>query len=191
MLTTADLYSLETYSRIRPTWRKEAVAHKKQRQVALGDHITLSFEDEMTVKYQIQEMLRIEKTFEEEGIQDELNAYNPLIPDGTNLKASMFIEYGDPEVRKRELEKLVGVEHKVYMRVDGHNPVFAIADEDMERSTESKTSAVHFMRFEFTPQMIEDVRAGKKFIVGVDHDEYQSSVEVTGTLREQLTKDFS
>jgi hypothetical protein len=189
MLTTADLYSLETYSRIRPTWRKEAVAHKIQRQVALGDHITLTFEDEMTVKYQIQEMLRIEKTFEQEGIQDELNAYNPLIPDGTNLKASMFIEYG--EVRKRELEKLVGVEHRVYMRVDGHNPVFAIADEDMERSTENKTSAVHFMRFEFTPQMIEDIRAGNKFIVGVDHDEYQSSVEVTGTLREQLTKDFS
>jgi hypothetical protein len=191
MLTTADLYSLETYSRIRPTWRKEAVAHKKQRQVALGDHITLSFEDRVTVKYQIQEMLRIEKTFEQEGIQDELDAYNPLIPNGTNLKASMFIEYGDPEVRKRELEKLVGIEHKVYMRVDGHNPVFAIADEDMERSTESKTSAVHFMRFEFTPQMISNIKEGRKFILGVDHDKYQSSVEVTGTLRDQLTKDFS
>jgi hypothetical protein len=190
MLTVNDLYSLEQYSRLRPKFREEAIAHKKQRQVELGNHITLTFEDAKTVKYQIQEMLRIERTFEQEGIQDELDAYNPLIPTGTNLKATMFIEYGNPEERKVELQKLTGIEHKVYMQVDGHNPVFAIADEDMERSTEDKTSAVHFMRFEFTPKMIQDIKSGKKFIVGVDHDTYQTSVELKDTTKENLTKDF-
>jgi hypothetical protein len=191
MLQTSDLFSLEQYARIRTEFRKDVVAHKKQRQIALGDHITLSFEDDKTIKYQIQEMLRIEKTFEPEGIQDELDAYNPLIPNGTNLKATMLIEYGDPEIRKVELQKLVGVEHKVYMQVDGHNPVFAIADEDMERSTENKTSAVHFMRFEFTPKMISDIKSGKKFILGVDHEQYQSSVEIVGGTKQNLVKDFN
>jgi hypothetical protein len=191
MLQTSDLFSLEQYAHIRTEFRKEVVAHKKQRQVSLGDHITLFFEDEKTIKYQIQEMLRIERTFEAEGIQDELDAYNPLIPSGTNLKATMMIEYGDPEVRKVELQKLVGVEHKVYMQVDGHNPVFAIANEDMDRSTSEKTSAVHFMRFEFTPKIISDIKAGKKFIVGVDHDQYQSSVEIVGVTKENLVKDFN
>jgi len=190
MLQTSDLFSLEQYARIRTDFRKEVVAHKKQRQVALGDHITLFFEDKKTIKYQIQEMLRIEKTFEPEGIQDELDAYNPLIPSGTNLKATMMIEYGDPDIRKVELQKLVGVEHKVYMQVDGHNPVFAIADEDMERSTDNKTSAVHFMRFEFTSKMISDIKSGKKFIIGVDHDYYQRSVELTGPTKELLARDF-
>jgi hypothetical protein len=191
MLQTSDLFSLEQYARIRTEFRKDVVAHKKQRQIALGDHITLSFEDEKTIKYQIQEMLRIEKTFEPEGIQDELDAYNPLIPSGTNLKATMLIEYGDPDIRKVELQKLVGVEHKVYMQVDGHNPVFAIADEDMERSTENKTSAVHFMRFEFTPKMISDIKSSKKFILGVDHEQYQASVEIVGGTKENLVKDFN
>jgi hypothetical protein len=189
-MQSSDLFSLEQYARIRTEFRKEVVAHKKQRHVSLGDHISLFFEDEKTIKYQIQEMLRIERTFESEGIQDELDAYNPLIPSGTNLKATMMIEYGDPDIRKVELQKLVGVEHKVYMQVDGHNPVFAIADEDMDRSTDNKTSAVHFMRFEFTPKMISDIKSGKKLIVGVDHEQYQYSVEVVGGTKESLVKDF-
>lgn len=190
MLTANDLYNLETYDRIRPQFRKDVIAHRKQRQIALGDHITLSFEDELTIKYQIQEMLRIEKTFDQSGIQDELDAYNPLIPDGINLKATMFIEYGDPEVRKIQLAKLAGVEHNVYMRVDGFAPVFAIADEDMERSTSDKTSAVHFLRFEFNSDMIKAMKGGKKVIVGIDNEHYESSVEVEGMTKISLIKDF-
>ena len=190
MLTVNDLYNLETYDRIRPQFRKDVIAHRKQRQVALGDHITLSFEDELTIKYQIQEMLRIEKTFDQSGIQDELDAYNPLIPDGTNLKATMLIEYGDPEIRKIQLAKLVNVEHNVYMRVDGFKPVFAIADEDMERSTLDKTSAVHFMRFEFNKDMIKAMKSGKKVIVGIDNEHYEASVELQGITKISLIKDF-
>lgn len=190
MLTVNDLYNLETYDRIRPQFRKDVIAHRKQRQVALGDHITLSFEDELTIKYQIQEMLRIEKTFDQSGIQDELDAYNPLIPDGTNLKATMLIEYGDPEARKIQLAKLVNVEHNVYMRVDGFGPVFAIADEDMERSTSNKTSAVHFMRFEFNEGMIRAMKSGKKVIVGINNEHYEASVELQGMTKISLIKDF-
>ena len=149
-----SLLSLEAYAKSRKDFRAKVIAHKKNRTLSLGGHVTLIFEDELTVRYQIQEMLRIEKTFEEEGIQDELDAYNPLVPDGTNLKATMMIEYDDPAVRKRELARLIGIEDRTYVQVDGFDKVHAIADEDLERENEEKTSSVHFLRFEFTPAMI-------------------------------------
>ena len=189
-MNAADLFSLEEYSRIRPEFRKNAVAHKNTRKVHLGDHVTLFFEDKLTIQYQIQEMLRIEKTFEQEGIQDELDAYTPLIPSGKNLVATMMIEYGDPEVRKTQLSKLRGIEDRVYLQVQGHDPVFAIADADMERANDEKTSAVHFLEFKFTESMIGGIKAGGKVIVGVDHDYYEFSVPVEGKLKESLTKDF-
>ena len=191
MLTTNDLYSLEEYSRIRPEFKEKAIAHKKQRQAALGDHVTVFFEDGLTIQYQVQEMLRIEKTFEPEGIQDELDAYNPLIPTGRNLSATMMIEYGDPEVRKTQLSKLKGIEDRIYMQVQGHGPVFAIADADMERANDKKTSAVHFIEFRFTDSMIRNFKEGKKVIIGIDHDYYEVSVPVEGKLKEALVKDFS
>jgi hypothetical protein len=191
MLTAADLYSLEEYSRIRPEFRKKAVAHKKDRRIHLGDHVTLFFEDKVTVQYQIQEMLRIEKTFEQEGIQDELDAYNPLIPTGKNLLATMMIEYGDVEERKVQLSKLKGIEDRVYIQVQGHNPVFAKADQDMKRSTDDKTSAVHFLEFNFTESMIGGIKAGGKVIVGIDHDYYDISIPVEGKLKESITRDFA
>ena len=190
-MNAADLFSLEEYSRIRPEFRKKAVAHKKERMVHLGDHVTLFFEDKVTVQYQIQEMLRIEKTFEQEGIQDELDAYTPLIPTSKNLVATMMIEYGDPEVRKKELSRLRGIEKRVYVQVQGHDPVFALADQDMERENSEKTSAVHFVEFNFTPNMVQAIKEGKKVIAGIDHDYYEFSVSVEGKLRESLVKDFS
>lgn len=190
MLSATDLYSLEEYSRIRPQFKADVVSHKKQRQVALGDHITLTFEDRKTIQYQIQEMLRIERTFEAQGIQDELDAYAPLIPTGTNLKASMFIEYGDPEERKIELKKLAGIEHRVYIQVAGYDPVYALADEDLERGNDDKTSAVHFLTFDFTRSMIESIKSGKRVVLGVDHKYYESSIDIQGSLRESLEKDF-
>ncbi len=143
-----SLLTLEAYAKQRKDFRARVIAHKKNRTIRLGKHVTLIFEDELTIRYQIQEMLRIEKTFEEAGIQDELDAYNPLIPDGTNLKATMMIEYDDPVERKRELARLKGVEDNVYVQVDGHAKVYAIADEDLERENDEKTSSVHFLRFE-------------------------------------------
>ena len=176
-LTRSDLWSLEEYASRRQTFRAEVIAHKKLRNIALGPHATLYFEDRLTMRYQIQEMLRIEKTFDEEGIQDELDAYNPLIPDGTNLKCTQLIEFADPEERKVALGKLVGLEHKTYVQVFGHDKVFAIADEDLERSTEEKTSAVHFMRFELTDEMIATLKAGAALAVGVDHPNYQHHID--------------
>ena len=155
-----SLLTLEAYAKQRPEFRARVIAHKTHRTVRLGQHITLIFEDELTIRYQIQEMLRIEKTFEEAGIQDELDAYTPLIPDGTNLKATMMIEYEDPLVRKTELARLKGVESRVYVQVDGQPRVYAIADEDMERENEEKTSSVHFLRFEFEPTAIAAWKAG-------------------------------
>src|SRR5215468_8732487 len=146
-----SLLTLEAYSKQRKDFRARVIAHKKNRMVHLGEHVTLIFEDELTIRYQVQEMLRIEKTFEEEGIEDELQAYNPLIPDGANLKATMQIEFEDPTARARELVRLKAIEHHVYIQVQDHERVYAIADEDMERSNAQKTSAVHFLRFEFTP----------------------------------------
>lgn len=176
-LAPSSLMSLETYHKERPEFRKRALEHRKRRTVFIGPHVTLQFEDELTIRYQIQEMLRIEKTFDSEGIQDELDAYNPLIPDGGNFKATQLIEFTDPDERKVMLEKLVGLEHKTYIQVFGHERVYAIADEDMERSTASKTSAVHFMRFELTAPMIATLKAGAALGMGVDHPEYKYHLE--------------
>lgn len=176
-LAPSSLMSLETYHKERPEFRKRALEHRRRRTVFVGPHVTLQFEDELTIRYQIQEMLRIEKTFDSEGIQDELDAYNPLIPDGSNLKATQLIEFTDPEERKVMLEKLVALEHKTYIQVFGHERVYAIADEDMERSTENKTSAVHFMRFELTPEMIATLKGGAALGMGVDHPEYKHHLE--------------
>ena len=157
MLTAQDLYSLEQYSAHRPDYKRRAVEHRKRRQIRLGMNMTLHFEDRVTVQYQIQEMLLIERTFSPQGIQDELDAYNPLIPTGTNLKATLTIEYSDPQIRQQQLSRLRGVEDRVYVQVEGHDPVYAIADEDLDRSTDEKTAAVHFLRFEFTENMIKSL----------------------------------
>jgi hypothetical protein len=191
MLTHSDLHSLEDYSRIREDFKRMAVNHRKQRQVQVGRHMTLHFEDRVTVKYQIQEMLLIEKTFLSEGIQDELDAYNPLVPNGNNLKATLTIEYGNPTERAEMLEKLCRVEDKIYVKVEGHQPVYAIADEDMDRSNDVKTAAVHFLRFELTPEMIKDLRGlDNAFTVGVDHPAYNEYTRVNTLTKEMLVKDF-
>ena len=191
MLTATDLYSLEEYSRQRPDFRTRALAHRKARQVPVGDHVTLSFEDRLTIQYQIQEMLRIEKAFEADAIQDELDAYNPLIPTGRDLCATMMIEHGDAEVRRQELVRLAGIEHRVYLHVQGHEPLFAVADEDLERGDDTKTSAVHFLRWTVNDAVVASLEAGDKFIIGIDHGEYQASTEIAGTTRENLVGDFA
>jgi len=186
-----SLLTLEAYAKQRPEFRARVIAHKTHRTVRLGQHITLIFEDELTIRYQIQEMLRIEKTFEEAGIQDELDAYTPLIPDGTNLKATMMIEYEDPRVRKTELARLKGVESRVYVQVDGQPRVYAIADEDMQRENEEKTSSVHFLRFEFEPTAITAWKAGAAVAIGVDHPHYGVRLdEVAPQVQSSLARDF-
>ncbi|HUL63556.1 MAG TPA: DUF3501 family protein [Burkholderiaceae bacterium] len=186
-----SLLTLEAYAKQRPEFRARVLAHKKRRTVRLGGHITLIFEDELTIRYQIQEMLRIEKTFEESGIQDELDAYTPLIPDGANLKATMMIEYEDPLVRKSELAKLKGVEDRVYVQVDGQPRVYAIADEDMERENEEKTSSVHFLRFEFEPEVIAAWKSGAAVALGIDHPNYAVRLdEVAPQVQSALAGDF-
>jgi ribosomal protein S8E len=192
MLTHSDLHSLEEYSRIRPDFKKAALNHRKHRQVEIGRHMTVHFEDRVTVKYQIQEMLLIEKTFLAEGIQDELDAYNPLVPTGSNLKATLTIEYGDPVVRAEKLQELHHVEDRIYVKVEGHPAVYAIADEDMDRSNDTKTAAVHFLRFELTPEMIKDMRSlDNAFTVGVDHPAYNEYTRVNTLTKEMLVKDFN
>lgn len=187
-----SLWTLEAYAKQRPEFRARVIAHKKNRTVHLGNHVTLIFEDELTIRYQIQEMLRIEKTFEEGGIQDELDAYNPLIPDGTNLKATMMIEYADADERKRELAQLKGVESRVYVQVDGQPKVYAIADEDLERENEEKTSSVHFLRFEFTPPMIAAFKAGAAVAMGIDHPHTTLRIdEVAPAVQTALVRDFA
>ena len=187
-----SLWTLEHYARIRNQFRQEVIAHKRIRQVALGDHITLFFEDEKTIRYQIQEMLRIEKTFEETGIQDELDAYNPLIPDGRNFKCTMMIEYPNPEVRKTELAKLKGVEDRVWVQVEGREKVFAIADEDLERENEEKTSSVHFMRFELDEDMAGALKYGVGLAMGVDHPSYKVVVDpIAAETRASLVRDLA
>ena len=189
-LTRDDLYSLEQYADIRPEFRSKVLAHKKHRKVALGPNATLYFEDRLTMQYQVQEMLRAERIFEAAGIEDELGAYNPLIPDGSNWKATFMIEVPDPEERKQLLAKLVGVEDKVWVRVGEHPAVFAIADEDMERETEEKTSSVHFMRFELSAEMVEALRNGAGVSAGVDHPEFPRQVEFTPETVKSLTADL-
>jgi hypothetical protein len=186
-----SLLTLEAYAKQRNEFRARVIAHKKNRTVRLGEHVTLIFEDELTIRYQIQEMLRIEKTFEEAGIQDELDAYTPLIPDGSNLKSTMMIEYEDPLVRKTELAKLKGIEDRVYIQVDGQPRVYAIADEDLERENEEKTSSVHFLRFEFEPASIVAWKAGAAVAVGIDHPNYAVRLdEVAPQVQSSLARDF-
>ena len=187
-----SLLSLESYAKRRKDFRAKVIAHKKNRTLHVGSHVTLIFEDEMTIRYQIQEMLRIEKTFEEEGIQDELDAYTPLVPDGNNLKATMMIEYEDPEQRKQELAKLRGIEDRTYLQVDGFDEVYAIADEDLERENEEKTSSVHFLRFEFAPPMIAALKQGAALAVGIDHSACTLRIdEVAPNVQSALVKDFA
>lgn len=176
-LSRDDLMSLEVYSEQREPLRAKVIAHKRARRIALGEHANLYFEDEFTLRYQIQEMLRVERIFEAAGIQQELDAYNPLIPDGSNWKATFMIEYPDSELRKVALAGLVGVEHTVWVRVGRHPQVYAVADEDLARSTEAKTSAVHFMRFELTPDMVADAKAGSPIAMGCDHDNLRVIVD--------------
>jgi hypothetical protein len=175
-ITRESLLSLEAYARARPEFRARVLAHKRPRSVHLGDHLMLLFEDELTIRYQIQEMLRIEKTFEESGIRDELDAYNPLVPDGRNWKATMMIEYEDVEERRRALASLKGIEDRVWVQVEGSPRVFAIADEDLERENEEKTSSVHFLRFELAPAMISALKAGAALAIGVDHPHYTAAL---------------
>ena len=186
-----SLLTLEAYAKARPQMRAQAMAHKRARTVHLGEHVTLLFEDETTIRYQVQEMLRIEKTFEEAGIQDELDAYNPLIPDGSNLKATMLIEYEDENARREALARLRGIEHRVFVRVADFEPVFAIADEDLDRETEQKTSSVHFLRFELSPAMIAGFKGDANVALGVDHPEYKAEIaSLPAPLREALKADF-
>ena len=191
-ITRDSLIPLEAYAKTRKSFREQVIAHKKARTVHLGEHVTLLFEDELTIRYQIQEMLRIEKTFEEEGIQDELQVYNPLVPDGRNWKATLLVEYEDVEERKRALERLKGIEDRVWVQVDGFARVYAIADEDLERENETKTSSVHFARFELTPEMIAALKGGAALSMGVDHPAYSFSLSpVPEPTRLALLRDLS
>ncbi len=176
-ITRETLMTLEAYARERPAFRARVMAHKKNRMVQLGANVTLLFEDELTIRYQVQEMLRAERIFEEEGIQDELDAYNPLVPDGSNWKATMLIEYPDAEERRVMLGKLIGIEDCVWIQVQGHAKVRAIADEDLERETEQKTSSVHFLRFELERAMVSALKKGASLAAGIDHPEYATTVQ--------------
>jgi len=186
-----SLLSLETYARERNAFRARVIEHKKRRTVALGDHVTLIFEDELTIRYQVQEMLRIERIFEDAGIQEELEAYNPLVPDGSNLKATMMIEYPDADERKRALAQLKGIEDRVWVQVGDYARVFAIADEDLERENEEKTSAVHFLRFEFDGAARAALVAGAGLAVGVDHPQYQARAALAPAVRDALAADLA
>ena len=186
-----SLLSLEAYARERKAYRSRVIAHKKLRTVHAGEHVTLIFEDEQTIRYQVQEMLRIERIFEEAGILGELEAYNPLIPDGSNWKATMLIEYPDAEERHRRLAELKGIEDRTWVQVANRARVFAIADEDLERENEEKTSAVHFVRFELDPAMRAALKGGAGLTVGVDHPNYRASVEVGAEVRASLVADLA
>ncbi len=189
-LTREDLMSLEQYAVHRPEFRKAVMQHKKPRIVQIGPHVTLHFEDRLIVQYQIQEMLRVERIFEPHGIQEELDAYNPLIPDGKNWKATMMVEFPDPEVRRVELAKLIGIEDRTWVRVGAHEKVYAVADEDLDRENDTKTSSVHFLRFELTDEMVRDARAGAAIHVGIDHENYRAKVELQPASRESLVHDL-
>lgn len=189
-LSRSDLYSLEEYAEVRPQFRQKIIEHKKNRRVIIGDHAALYFEDKLTMQYQIQEMLRIEKIFEAKGIQDELDVYNPLIPDGSNLKATFMIEYDDVEERKVALARLKGIEMVLWLQVDGFDKVYAIANEDLERENDEKTAAVHFVRFELSTDMISALRQGKGFVAGISHPQYDYAVKIEGGVRESLMSDF-
>jgi hypothetical protein len=191
MITRESLLSLEAYARQRGEFRTRVIEHKKKRTLHLGGHVTLLFEDELTIRYQVQEMLRIERIFEDDGIQGELDAYNPLVPDGANWKATMLIEYPDAEERRGMLARLKGIERRTWVQVAGCERVYAIADEDLERENDEKTSSVHFLRFELSAAMRERLRAGAGVSAGVDHPEYRASVEALPEVRAALAADLA
>jgi hypothetical protein len=183
--------TLEAYAKARKDFRARVIAHKKTRTLQLGEHVTLIFEDELTIRYQVQEMLRVERIFEEEGIRGELDAYNPLIPDGRNFKATMMIEYEDENERRAALARLKGIEDRAWVRVEGCAPVYAIADEDLERETEEKTSSVHFLRFELTGEMVEALKYGMSLAVGIDHPHYTAKIDpLPSAVRSALLADL-
>jgi hypothetical protein len=189
-ITTDNLMSLEAYTKWRKIHKPEIIAHRKLRSVQLGDHVNLQFESETTVRYQIQEMLRIEKIFEEEAIQEEIEAYAPLVPDGSNWKATMMLEYIDVNERKRELARLIGIEDRMFVEVEGHSRVYAIADEDLDRENDEKTSAVHFVRFEFSPLMSAAIKAGASVKLGCDHTNYPSHIIIAADTLASLAGDI-
>ncbi len=189
-LTHADLYSLEEYARIRPEFRARVMEHKKHRRVSIGEHAALYFEDSLIMQYQVQEMLRIERIFEQQGIQDELDVYNPLIPDGMNWKATFMLEYQDVEQRRQALARLLGVEKALWVQVEGFPRVHPIANEDMDRETEDKTSSVHFVRFELTQAMVDAAKQGAQINAGIDHPAYQEETVIEPAVRESLVGDL-
>ena len=191
-LSREDLFSLEKYSELRPGFRAEVMQHKKNRVLPVGPNVTLHFEDRKTMQYQVQEMLRAEKIFDAAGIQEELDAYNPLIPDGSNWKATMMVEFPDIEERKLALSRLIGIEDRTYVQVDGFDRVYPVADEDLERDTEDKTSSVHFLRFELTSDKSGAVKGGAAIAVGVDHENYIHRVDaVPQPVRDSLAEDLT
>jgi hypothetical protein len=190
-LRAEDLYSLEQYARARPEFRARVMAHKKHRQVAIGPNATITFEDRTTVQYQVQEMLRIERIFEPEGIADELETYNALIPDGRNWKATLMLEYADPDERRVALARLKGLQDRIWVSVAGFDAVYAIANEDLERENETKTASVHFLRFELTPDMVRAVKAGADIGVGIEHAQYTHAVQaLERATRDSLAEDL-
>ena len=190
-LTRDDLMSLEQYSEAREGFRSKVMDHKRDRRIDLGTNAALYFEDRLTITYQVQEMLRIERIFEVDGINEELTAYNPLVPDGSNWKATFMIEFPDEDERRAMLRKLIGVEDRVYMQINGHQRVYAIADEDLERSNEQQTSAVHFLRFELSGEQVGSLRNGASLAAGIDHDSYRVEISpLTGNIRQSLLADL-
>ena len=190
-VTRDSLLSLEGYARVRKDQKPQVIAHRRLRSVTLGEHVRLQFEDERTIRYQIQEILRAEKIFEEDDIQGEVDAYAPLVPDGSNWKATMMIEYPDEHERRRELKRLIGVAERLFVEVEGHARVYAVADEDLERETEEKTSAVHFVRFEFDPAARAAVRAGASVKLGCDHTNYPSHATIAADTLASLAGDLA
>ncbi len=190
-ITRDSLMTLEAYAKFRKAEKGAIIAHRRLRSVRLGEHLNLQFDDERTIRYQIQEMLRIEKIFEEEGIQSEIDAYLPLVPDGGNWKATLLIEYPDPNERRRELARLIGVEDRVFVEVEGQARVYAIADEDLDRENDEKTSAVHFVRFELTPAMRQAVKAGAGVKLGCDHTHYPAHVQIVPETLASLASDLA
>ena len=189
-LVIQDLFSLEDYSKIRESYRCEILAHKSSRSIVIGNNIRLLFEDRRTIQYQIQEMLRVEKIFEEQGIQDELDTYNPLIPDGSNWKATMLIEFPEQEKRQKALALMVGIEDLVWVKIGDAAKLFAIADEDLDRSTSEKTSSVHFLRFELPSEQAKNLDASMPIIFGIDHNNYQYQTNICATTKESIIKDL-
>ncbi len=187
----ASLMPLETYARERTQFRAKVMAHKKDRSVPLGEHVILLFEDELTIRYQVQEMLRVERIFEERGIQEELDAYNPLVPDGRNLKATLMVEYPDPDERRKKLGELIGIEDKAWVQIQDHARVWAVADEDLDRENEEKTSSVHFLRFDLSEDMAKALKNGATLTMGIDHPRYVATLEAPSAVRDSLARDLA